>query len=518
MAGLFDWGMWMGPNLTPQESKALATAGSRALASGATGAVTAPLEGEFIPRGNPVQPAGRVAGLLGVDAIPGERPPVTTQSASAGARGAAGAAPGGSNIVPRNMQQVGPGMKEVFGERVPNARLAGPAASTVAEAAGAGGRGLLGKALGVLGGPVTGVIAGVADPGVLGNGELTPEQVVQLYPERGGPSDNEFTARRFSGGGSGRAGGGATGSWGDEPQAPSPEVAQAAAQERARQVESTRQVVEQGAKDQLAAGAVSRPQLAQAVVEADIQRSGEKVTPDEMKKRVAEESVAMKSMDNNELSKYVSYALIAGGLLASAFDKSGEAGRAFAGSFNAQLDRQSKERLLKAQQDAQAAIAARKDETTRRGQDITLLDVKSKVQDRTAGQEIARGGLQIKEALAGGQLSRWEAQSANDAARLAAYRDRTAAQAAKGNTSKLKVPELSTKDATELVSAYNEAKGLNVDKRAVPVIADRYRVLRQQNPDLTPDQLMEATMRTLNLNKEDTAWYQSGDMRVTIPK
>ena len=63
---------------------------------------------------------------------------------------------------------------------------------------------------------------------------------------------------------------------------------------------------------------MSRPSLAEAIVEADAQRAGEQLTPPEQSKQaVQQELTSMKTMDNKDLSKYVSYALIAGGVLAS---------------------------------------------------------------------------------------------------------------------------------------------------------------------------------------------------------
>lgn len=103
--------------------------------------------------------------------------------------------------------------------------------------------------------------------------------------------------------------------------------------------ESHRQVLEQGALKGLSTGAVSRPKFAEAVVEADLARSGQKLTPEATKAAVTQELGNMKSMDNADLSKYISYALMAGGLLAAMLDKSGRAGTAFADSLNKQLDR-----------------------------------------------------------------------------------------------------------------------------------------------------------------------------------
>jgi hypothetical protein len=67
----------------------------------------------------------------------------------------------------------------------------------------------------------------------------------------------------------------------------------------------------------------------------------------------------MQDMSTDEKSNYVAYALIAAGLLAAAFDDSGAAGDAFAGSMNRQLDRNTLIANKRMEQDAanQAAYA-----------------------------------------------------------------------------------------------------------------------------------------------------------------
>ncbi|KAB2363236.1 hypothetical protein F8B21_30875, partial [Escherichia coli] len=97
--------------------------------------------------------------------------------------------------------------------------------------------------------------------------------------------------------------------------------------------EANRQLTPQGAAEGLRTGAVSRPEMAQAVVEADAQREGVELKPQELKNRVNEELTQMRTMDNDDLSRYVSYALIGTGLLASARDKTGKAGDMFAASY-----------------------------------------------------------------------------------------------------------------------------------------------------------------------------------------
>ncbi|MDJ1420242.1 hypothetical protein, partial [Pseudomonas aeruginosa] len=86
-----------------------------------------------------------------------------------------------------------------------------------------------------------------------------------------------------------------------------PEVASEAGAAVADEEEANRQVIQQGAAEGLRTGAVSRPEMAQAVVEADAQREGVELKPQELKNRVNEELTQMRTMDNDDLSRYVSY-------------------------------------------------------------------------------------------------------------------------------------------------------------------------------------------------------------------
>lgn len=274
------------------------------------------------------------------------------------------------------------------------------------------------------------------------------------------------------------------------PNAPAPAKAAVA-----QQTETQRQVVEQGAKNQLKSGELNRVDAAWAVVQADIQRSGEQLTPKQMEARVAEESTAMKSMDNDQLSRYLSYALVAGGLIASAVDKSGEAGRAFGSSLNAQLDRSQQAALFKYKQDAAAKAAAAKAAIEERKLETQEADVGSKISDRES-QAAAREAASVlgRDKLAA-QERRWGAMRANENARLAAYRERTAKGGASGKAAT--PPELSTKDATTLVDTFAKAKNVQIDDNAKATAADAYRRYRKAYPDLTADELMELTLGDL---------------------
>lgn len=415
MASIFDNFPNMNTlNLTPDELKQLQARGGTAVEGARTGT--------YLPPEQPVSQASRVAGLLEAD-------PVSTQQQS----------------------RVGPQQGRTFytntagqtGTSVPKGSGTSGIYETAADAAEGGGkgaaRGLLGRAAGAVFGPVGMGVQAALTPGQLGNGELTPEQqqelarqaVQNMGPEVAG------SAVRYGQDVSNRAVDSALGRTSpislmnpnpeeativqDNAQPPVEEtpvgpvaeanpttVPQAAAKTMQDQ-EVQRQTLEAGALKGLSTGEVSRPKLAAAVVEADVQRSGKELTPEQTKAAVTQELTAMKTMNNSDLSRYVSYALMAAGVLAALLDKSGKAGDAFSASFNKQLDRN----LAAGLQNQKLQAASNK-----QAQDLQVELAKLKQGDR---------GLDIKEKGVD-QTGRYqEGQLDLGAQKVAATRESTAA-------------------------------------------------------------------------------------------
>lgn len=186
-------------------------------------------------------------------------------------------------------------------------------------------------------------------------------------------------------------------------------VPQAAAK-TAQDMETQRQTLEAGAVKGLSTGAVSRPEFAQQIAQADAQKAGVTLTPEQLKAATATELTNMKSMDNNEVSRYISYALMAAGVLATVFDKSGKAGDAFSASFNKQLDRNLTGGLA-AQKNA-AAQAKLQQELLLKLRDQQIAQQKADTGDRSVTQtgEYQQGTLEQR------------AQQAADANKLGYYR------------------------------------------------------------------------------------------------
>lgn len=403
-------------------------------------------------------------------------------------------------VAVRNMKQVGPAMKEVFGERIYPKGLPAPEVAAKAVAKGS---------------PIAGLLAAYEGGSELYNSSFNPAVQSKKIDELGasifrygdtalGNPDNRVetpeavSAGLFGKGIADRAVGAAKDAYGKAPDQYDKGLAQGkypvnlmdpnakpqASPQVAQEVESKRQVAEAGAKKQLAQGQLSRPKAAAAIVQADAQRSGEQLTPEQTKAKIAEETAVMKTMNDDELSKYLSYALIAGGLLASHLDKSGNAGQAFAGGFNAQLDRGQKEKLFKYQQDQDAATAAAKAALKERELTNAEANTESMIQSRADRTNLSREELAAKR-------ENWNRTAGLAEAKLAAYRDRTLASAEGKSGKTPTAPALSQKDNMELVDNYTAGKGLDLDKGVLEAAASRLPNIQKNYPDLSIQEQMD---------------------------
>lgn len=298
------------------------------------------------------------------------------------------------------------------------------------------------------------------------------------------------------------------------------------AKEAAPEIEAGRQRIEAGTLQGLQSGEVHVSDLAKGVVQADAQRAGATLKPEEEKAAIETEIKAMKTMDKDQLSKYVSYALVAGGILASVFDKTGEAGRMFHDSFNKQLDRNLASGKMAFDQQMAVAKNARED----RKVDISETDVTSKVKNREVTADQGERRLRVMD-----YDSQTKRQSAIDSA---ASRRESNSIAREGleirregldlrkraqdfkekNGGGMKGEAMSTKDATGAVEAWAKEKGLNISGDVKSSLAQSLRnAARDPN---TKDFAIGDILDTLQDDYEttDSAWYQSGSQRVRRPK
>lgn len=332
------------------------------------------------------------------------------------------------------------------------------------------------------------------------------------------------------------------------PQQDPEAVAQQVEQEK-QATEAKRQVVERGAVEALRTNQVSRPQLAEEVVKADLARKGETATPDELKSLVQQETTEMRTMDNKDLSKYISYALIAGGLVAAFADKSGKAGDAFASGMNKQLDRNLVQAKMTAAQQQKAI------ENSQKAYQIGQEDRKIKVSDRNADTNERKadgllGNYAVQEDLGreriavsreGNSLQAASNAASNDIrraqldqnAQLAAIRqsneDRNfglnerktgAAELRASGVGGMKAPDLATKDSDAIVKQFTAETGQNLSKASLSIVSQQFRTLAKNYPEVlasNPQALVQQAIAKAGL-KVETGTMPWSDDTLVIPK
>ena len=437
----------------------------------------------------------------------------------------------GKEIQIRNMKQVGTPMKEVFGERIYPKGISGPATDAAAEgAAKAGGKGLMSRLGGAAFGPVgTGVQAALW-PGDIADGELSPAQREQLNPgmaEANAQGGQEY-AQHIQDVAKQPLKNGQPGGLLMDPNA-QPTVSRDEARvdpvAKAAVQEKERQQIEEIATKKLQTNQLSRTKAAEAVVQADCQRKGIDPAPEVKKKMVAEEVDSMRSLDTNELGKYLSFALMGLGFLAGGTSQANS--DRFTGNFQSAyqntINRAMKEKQMAAaaaqqrvENDQKEREIARKEKDT--DSSIADREYDNKLADRRYGLDERKVG--IDENYKGARLGQYaegldqgRARLGLDREKLGLYKERTAAQIKKdeAKAEKFDIPDMSQKDQTAAVKAELSDKGYNVSEGAAQQIAAEKRKLRE-NPamrDATEDEISELAIENLQLQKGDEGWFSS---------
>lgn len=450
--------------------------------------------------------------------------------------------PDSQDVQLRNMQQVGQAdwAKNVNGERIPPKALSGPAAEAAAQGAG---RGILSRLGGAMFGPVgTGVQAALM-PGDIGDGELSPEQREANNP--GEQADAAAYAQRVQENarqaaqpplqGAGLLSAGVDQSQAAQPQAAPPEAPQLTKstgfaptddpqEAQARKViaqhmqEKQRQSLEDTVVDKLKSNQLSRVKAAEAVVQADVQQRGLDLTPDEKKAAVTEEVNSMRQMNNSDLGKYLSFALMG---LGAAFGATSEQNAAiFNQGFNTQYNN-AINRALKQQQSAQKqaqweAEYKLKERDTKRKEKGTDFDIDYKGDKLDLDRDKFKVDTKYKDARLG-QFDRGLSQgdrrlSQGDAAlglqgqRLGLDREKfNADQAYKGTRldqyerklnapPQLKAGEGTTKDNAEFVDQWSKANNVNLDTGVKESVLQQFAIARKNWPGevaKNPDAVMK---------------------------
>lgn len=399
----------------------------------------------------------------------------------------------GKDVVLRNMKQVGPGIKDVVGERIYPKGLMAPEAKVAAQGAGqAAGKGLLGRALGVVGGPIGMGAQAALTPGDLANPNEDPAWK-EHYRQEPGWQYAQGVADRAVGAGM---------QYAQNMLKPKETVTvqEAPAQEQPNRVAEVQKQVETRASKMLEEGSLTRKSAAEAVVAADELKTGEKLPEKEKAARVKEETAAMRGMDKGELSKYLSLALAGIGLAASAVDDT--AARNYGNAFQAEVERKRNIKAMQQKMEYEAAEKEKDRAIQQQKADATTADVVSKIENREnlnvvdmAKLELAKVAEQRKAAGQGARLSleeqRLQHQMTTDAVRLGLLAEKNkilADKAAKADGPKGLT--LSTKDATEQIKEYAKSQGFEIDDATaqaagtqLQVVAKNAPVDLSQNPD-----------------------------------
>lgn len=327
-----------------------------------------------------------------------------------------------------------------------------------------------------------------------------------------------------------------------KPLTPTEQKARAVVQAHAQ--EKQRQTIESNVLDGLKTNKLSRVKAAEAVVQADTQRQGLDLTPVQKKAAVAQEVSSMRNMDNNNLAKYLSFAVMGLGFLAGTTSKAN--GQAFSNNFNTgyqtAIAREQAAKKLAYQQQKDANELDYKNRTLANSE----RDVTSKIGDRKANQDLGRDKLDWTKTYQGGVLDQGDRkldqgdrrlgqgdvansiaqQRANTAAdangiakdRLELTKSRVAAQNAKdaASTEKLKridVPDISQKDAVSAIQGYYKDNGQKISDGAAATVADQVIRWRKKYPNVPTRTLVDKAAKQVGVKVEDS-WFGKDDVNV----
>lgn len=260
--------------------------------------------------------------------------------------------------------------------------LTSPRPSPMAPAAGAA-RGLLGKFGGAALGPVGAMAQGVLAPGRLDPSELSPEQRAKLGQM---PPEDAAAAQQYAQGVGQRAAAAGVATrdkhmpavdsrikpnvmqepTGDASKVPGAEPAS----DPLGDLEPLRQQAKAGLDVAQARGELPVKEISEALVDKQIADSGEKVSGEERQKRISQERKLVSDLPNSEKTDYLSWAIVAAGLVAVALDKSGQAGDNFVAAFGAEMKRGHESKLEQQKLDARKAERAEDRDLVREGRDI----------------------------------------------------------------------------------------------------------------------------------------------------
>lgn len=279
-----------------------------------------------------------------------------------------------------------------------------------------------------------------------------------------------------------------------------------------------REFLSQKVKTDLAEGNVSKAKLAEQAVDAQLQQTGQDVTPKEREELIKKETGFFRKMDNDSLAQYMSTIMMAAGVY-TAMMGDGQSAQALFGAASG-LRGEKAEREAKA---AAAELEERKLGLDERRVASTERDVDSKIGKREVDADVALSGLVLSErglevdetlaeettAMGQARRARLEAETAFDSVKQSIEQQRAdaytkyteaRAKAAEAGSKLPTAPTLTFPQNKELTESYFKAKGLDVDKGVIEAASQQLMNLQKNYPDLTVDEQLSLVTEQFDLS------------------
>lgn len=284
-----------------------------------------------------------------------------------------------------------------------------------------------------------------------------------------------------------------------------------------------RAFLSQKVKADLVEGKVSKPKLAEQAVDAQLQQTGQKVTPEERKELIKEETGFFRKMDDDKIADYMSAFMVGGGVYLTLMGDAAGGQTLFAQGNKFKQDKI--DRQDKAAAEVAAEAERKRDEYWKnRELGVKEADTASKIKSRAGNLTVAETELLLKEQGLGlegdrvkvaqdrlsgdqtfqqSQIQRMEAQTAFGEAKLEIDRKladaRMKAAENAGSGSKITAPALSYSDNKELAEAFFKAQGLAVDKGVLESTAQQLITFQKNGSDLTVEEMLNEVTKQFNV-------------------
>lgn len=502
---------WNLNNLTKKELALLKQ--KEVVPQGATKSVVAPKVGTVLPPQGAIAP--QVAGLLGVDPVATQQQSRVPPNATASKPIYVDTAGNAGRSIPK-----GTGTSGIYADPTDAAKVASKAGpSMLRQAGGLLARGALGPA--GLGMQLMGGGEG------LSNGEMPKDFPPEMIND----------ARNYAAGIRDKASQMVNPKTGagllmvDKPQDKAEEqmpwpdmpVAEEPVQEQDPRLAQDQAFMFKKVKSDLEEGRVSKPKLAEQAVDAQIQQTGKKVTPEERTELIKEETGFFRKMDDDKIADYMSAFLVGGGVYLTLLGDSAGGQTMFAQGNRFKQDKIDRKDKAAAAEAAAAEIerdqywkerdSARKEADTAsqigtRAGNLNVSEAELLLKEQGVGYEgdrvqIARDRLEGDQTYQQAQMERLKAQTSYGEAKLKI--DEKLAEARKlaaeksGSGGALTAPALSYNDNKELAKAYFDAQGLDVDDGVVETAAQQLITLQKNASDLSVDEMMNDVARQFKL-------------------